>query len=160
MARGPKLFMLIITAVVALVLLFNRGGNATLLQEELANIALRHLDGGYILYFRLDESLDASADVMKTFTAEYAALVENEFGGKVKHQYDTLVYGFSFDIEFTDKVYKAIGLKSVPLDTVKISHHFFDYLSHYRETEMKLHGVKISMERDNTVSTQGDVGGV
>ena len=109
MARGPKLFMLIITAVVALVLLFNRGGNATQLQEELANIALRHLDGGYILYFRLDESLDASADVMKTLTAEYAALVENEFGGKVKHQYDTLVYGFSFDIEFTDKFTRLLA---------------------------------------------------
>ncbi|KAF8000767.1 hypothetical protein HF325_004556 [Metschnikowia pulcherrima] len=129
MARAPKLLALIFTAIVGAFFVFSRSNGAP--PHDVLSMALLHLDDGYILYFQPEQAL--------------------------AEQYDTLVHGLSFRLEYTDKVYKALGSESVPQDVVQTTdERLFAFLRLFKADALELNGVKMTLERDKTVTTQED----
>ncbi|KAM9899313.1 hypothetical protein OXX79_005809 [Metschnikowia pulcherrima] len=156
MARAPKLLALIFTAIVGAFFVFSRSNGAP--PHDVLSIASLHLDDGYILYFQPEQaSAEVNSDVLKTLALEYAGFVESALDGHILQQYDTLVHGLSFRLEYTDKVYKALGSESVPQDVVQTTdERLFAFLRSFKADALESNGVKMTLERDKTVTTQED----
>ncbi|GEQ68711.1 hypothetical protein JCM33374_g2379 [Metschnikowia sp. JCM 33374] len=163
MARAPKLVMLLLTAIVGVLLLVSRV-NSHPSSNQTVKMASLHLDDSYILYFQSSSSQDpsdATINTLKALTTDYVAIIEHSLDGKILHQYETLVYGLSFNLDYTDKVYKAIGSIEVPKDVVKTTDdRLYEYLKSFKAAELSSSGITMTLERDKTMTTQEDTAGV